>query len=328
MKFRPWGSIDWLLSLSPEKSWGFVGCLGTEERSLCSWSYLKSLDCLNNVVFSQIRDIDSVKYGNASRAAIHCRRDEFIKQGGDLDSVHEYCLMSELFQIMSFANKANSVGSSIVLDITSFPKRFLFPILKKLVVSTAVKDLVITYTAPSEYAPVGDPLYENIEPWKTLPGFGGRTDPYDQLVVSIGFMVESLNKFIDSNPDGRLKLLVPFPAPLSIQKRTWTSVFNLEKEFADGFLKYRVETLDMSTAFDRILSIAGNPARSLGFAPFGPKPTSVAICLYAMQQNSPVYYPQPIHYHPGYSKGIRYNDAASAISAYWVKHDGENLYTI
>ena len=84
----------------------------------------------------------------------------------------------------------------------------------------------------------------------------------------------------------------------------------------------------MSAAFDRIRQIAGNPGKPLAFAPFGPKPTSAAMCLYAMQRDSSVHYAQPTVYHPDYSRGVRNNDPAVAVSAYWVKHEGENLYAV
>jgi hypothetical protein len=37
MRYRPWGTTDWVLSLSSPKEWNFVGAIATEERSLCSW---------------------------------------------------------------------------------------------------------------------------------------------------------------------------------------------------------------------------------------------------------------------------------------------------
>lgn len=124
-------------------------------------------------------------------------------------------------------------------------------------------------------------------------------------------------------------MLIPFPAPLSVLKRTWESVANIERERGtDAFEKYRVETLDISSAFDRIVSLSKNSQSPMAFAPFGPKTTSVAMCLYSIQRDSAVYYPQPTVYHPEYSKGIRNNAPESAVQAYWVKHDGYNFYTV
>lgn len=329
MKYRPWGPVDWALSLSSQKAWRFVGAIGTEERSLASWEHMKGLGVVGSEHFAEIQDIDSDKYRDRTRVALEARRAHFVALGGNVAQVERMELMAELFLVNAFAQRAELSATSVVLDITSFPKRFFFPILRVLAASPTVLDLLITYTSPASYAPDDEPLYEDIEPWRALPGFGGTGTGGAQWVVSVGFLVESLRMYVGSAQDERMKLLIPFPAPLAALRRTWESVANLERDQIDGrFEKFRVETLDMSAAFDRIRQLAGNPERPLAFAPFGPKPTSAAMCLYAMQRNSSVHYPQPTVYHPDYSRGVRNNDPATAVCAYWIKHGGENLYAV
>lgn len=327
MKYRPWGPIDWALALSTRKQWHFVGTIGTEERSICSWRHLTHQNLVANRQFALIEDVDSEKYGERTRTALAARLAEFLHHGGNEDLIARMPVMSELFRVIGFVQDA-AASESVVLDITSFPKRFFFPILRKLAGSSQVKNLLLTYTSPASYAPEGQPLYEDIEPWGVLPGFGGAQTTNEQWVVSMGFLVESLCRYVGDNPETKMKLLIPFPAPLSALRRTWESVANLEHGRDGRFEKFRVETLDMSAAFDRIRSIAGMPEKSLAFAPFGPKPISAAMCLYSMQRGSSVHYPQPTLYHPEYSRGILKNNPSEAISAYWVKHAGENLYVI
>jgi len=329
MKYRPWGPVDWALSLSSQKPWRFVGVIGTEERSLTSWEHMKGIGVVAGEHFAEIQDIDSDKYRERTRAALEARRARFAQLGGNAAQVERMELMAELFLVNAFARRAEAAATSVVLDITSFPKRFFFPILRMLTGNPSVQNLLVTYTSPASYAPDDEPLYEDIEPWRVLPGFGGIVTSGAQWVVSVGFLVESLRLQVGGDPNAQMKLLIPFPAPLSALRRTWESVANLERDHNDGrFEKFRVETLDMSAAFERIRQLAGNPEKILAFAPFGPKPTSAAMCLYAMQRNSSVHYPQPTVYHPEYSRGIRNNDPAAAVSAYWVKHEGENLYAI
>lgn len=329
MKYRPWGPIDWALSLSSQKKWRFVGAIGTEERSLTSWEHMKGLGVVGSEYFAEIQDIDSEKYRERTRVALEARRAQFTRLGGNVALVERMELMAELFLVNAFARQAESAATSIVLDITSFPKRFFFPILRMLTGNLIVKNLMVTYTSPASYAPDDEPLYEDIENWRVLPGFGGTEISGAQWVVSVGFLVESLRMYVGNAQDEKMKLLVPFPAPLAALRRTWESVANLERGQKEGrFEKFRVSALDMSSAFDRIRQIAGMPEKLLAFAPFGPKPTSAAMCLYAMAKNSSVHYAQPTVYHPDYSRGIRNNDSASAVNAYWVKHEGENLYTI
>lgn len=326
MMYRPWGSTGWVLSLSSPKHWNFVGAIGTEERSLCSWDEIRKHAVVSGEVFVEIHDVDSDKYRERNRIALDLRRVELAGKAGGHAAIRSFELMAELFKIEAIAREIESAGSSVVLDITSFPKRFFFPILRRLVDSANVRNLVLTYTSPEGYTDA--PLYEDIEPWKTLPGFGGTGSDPEQWVVSVGFLVESLTRYVRDNPK-KMKILIPFPAPLAALRRTWKSVADLEQgQSADRFDKYRVDTLDMSAAFDRINSLAGNPPKSLGFAPFGPKPTAAAMCLYALQRDSSVHYPQPTVYHPDYSFGIRDNDPAKAVSAYWVKHEDEFLYAV
>ena len=327
MKYRPWGPVDWALSLSSQKQWHFVGAIGTEDRSLCSWAHLRGLGVLCGEMFAQVQDVDSDKYRDRTRIALEARCAEFVNHGGNSAAICRLDLMSELFLISGFARAAEALGPSVVLDITSLPKRFFFLILRTLVLSGQLQNLLLTYTSPASYA--DGPLYEDIEPWHTLPGFGEAVPDKKLWIVSVGFLVESLRKYVGDNPHEKMKLLIPFPAPLSILRRTWESVANLEQVHSDDrFDKYRVDTLDMSAAFNRIQSLAANTDKALAFAPFGPKPTSAAMCLYAIQNDSSVHYPQPKVYHPEYSKGIRNSDPASAVSAYWIKHEGENLYAV
>ncbi len=328
MKYRPWGSVNWALSLSSNKEWHFVGAIGTEKRSLCSWDLMKGLVELNGELFTQIRDVDSDKYRARNNAALHERHKEFSSSGGDLLTIHEMELMTELFKIQELSRTVITASSSVVLDVTSLPKRFFFPLLRAFVLSDKIQNLLVTYSSPASYA--DGPLYENIDAWKNLPGFGGSIEGSENLIVSIGFLVESLKGYFATQPDhGNVKMLIPFPASLAILKRTWESVSNIERDQGGRqFEKFRVETLDMSAAFDHIVSLASNSTVPTAFAPFGPKPTSVAMCLYAIQNNSAVYYPQPTIYHPDYSKGIRDNTPSKAVTAYWVKHEGENLYAM
>lgn len=328
MKYRPWGSLDWVLSLSSQKKWGFVGTIGTEERSLCCWKLMKNFGVLNSELFIHVCDVESDKYRDQSQLALQARYEEFNQSGGDQSIVHSMDLMTELFKIQEFSQKAVNEETSVVLDITSMPKRFFFPLLKALIKSNHIQNLLVTYSSPASYAE--GPLYEDIDTWKNLPGFAGRTRGHENLIVSIGFLVESLKGYFAGKPDhGQVKMLIPFPAPLAVLKRTWESVSNIERDQGSTtFEKHRVETLDMSAAFDRIVSLAINSHEPTAFAPFGPKPTSAAMCLFAIQSDSAVYYPQPTVYHPEYSLGVRNNDPASAVSAYWIKHEGENLYEI
>jgi len=327
MKFRPWGKIKCALSLTSPKNWNFLGVLGTETRSLCAWSYFHGMEELQSTRLIKIIDEESPKYAEKVKNAFRERVELFQGHGGSSNDIYEMILMTDEHLIFQLARQISKMGSSIALDITSFPKRFFFPILKVLVKDSNIKNLILTYTSPQKYAPNNEPLYEEVHTWDSLPGFGDINNSKKQWVVSVGFLVESLRRHIGDNTQGLIKLLIPFPAPLSVIMRTWEAVSNLEANHSEEkFEKIRVETTDISAAFDRICSIESESESPLAFAPFGPKTTSVAMCLYAIHHESPVYYLQPTIYHPNYSIGIKENNPESAINAYWIKHEGENFY--
>lgn len=330
---RPWGPVDWTLSLSNEKRWSFVGCIGTEERSLGCWSHLCKKGLLGDVKLALIRDFYSVQHQEMVTTALKDRNDLYTSLGGDVNDIKEFDLMEELSSIQSFSKSiVCGQNSSVLLDITSFPKRFWFIILRELLKSEKVSNLVITYTSPESYAPDDEPLYEEIvgDLEEYIPGFGGTGDSSRVWVASVGFLVEGLKKYARSNRDEKIKLLIPFPASLGNLRRTWLCVADLKDgQNHDRFDDYRIDPRNISAAFDCILSFDSNSSGALAFAPFGPKPISAAMCLFASQkENSSVHYPQPKVYHPEYSKGILDDDPAKAVCAYWIKHEKKNLYAL
>lgn len=329
MNYRPWGSVEWALSLTGKKQWTYVGAIGTEERSICAWNLLQSGGHIAHSYLVEIHDVDSDKYKKINEKFLKDRKQQFVLAGGNTNSIFHFHLLDEYFRINNFIRDASKNASSVILDISSLPKRFFFPMLRSLMSMEDIQDVLVTYTSPANYAEDA-PLYEDIEPWRVLPGFGSVIEKNPELwIVSIGFLVESLRHYATDNPQDKMKILVPFPAPLSSVRRGWESVLALEQGYTERrFDKFRVDTLDMAAAFDRIISIAGTPRKHVAFAPYGPKPTSVAMCLYAMQCDASVHYAQPTVYHPRYSIGIKNSDPNTAVSAYWIRHGGESLYTI
>lgn len=85
---------------------------------------------------------------------------------------------------------------------------------------------------------------------------------------------------------------------------------------------HRVGPQDMPEAFEKLLALSAGVAIPVALAPFGPKPISAAMCLYAAQTGMPVYYSQPKTYSVGYSSGV------GTAFGYWVKQDGHNFYDL
>ena len=336
MAYRPWGTLDWALQLASPRRWSFVGALGTEQRSLGAWRWLRELDVVGLTHLLEILDSPS-RHTIRARQLLVEREQEFRAAGGHPSDIHRSLrLMAELHRLDTIARSIAATGGiggqaplSLILDITSLPKRYFFPFLRLFEKTDSIRDLVITYTSPESYVE-GEPLSENATDWLNLPGFQGKESASEMLIVSVGFMVESLQNHIATiKKCESVKMLIPFPAPLPVLRRTWDSVYCIESNREPGkFEDHRVDTADMPEAFDRIVSFDRNPDVTLAFAPFGPKPISAAICLFAAQRNCTVYYPQPRIYHPDYSKGIGKVEGKDAVFAYWIKHGGEPLYRL
>ena len=325
MNYRPWGLLDWTLSITAPRKWFFIGALAAEERSLAAWRWLKELGLESGRAMVQVNPIDATRFCGPTRESLVKRRIEFISDGGSESDIETHGLFADLHEIESMTDKLSIKSSSVVFDISSLPKRFFFPMLRALKRCNEIRDLVVTYTCPKQYESE-DKLSEGAENWDYLPGFLG-TEKSEVLIAAMGFMVESLQDHLSSNAaHPPVQLLIPFPAPPSAVRRSWESVFKLQSgRNSDKFVKHRVDANDLAGAFDRICSL-GRDFDAVAFAPFGPKPISAAMCLYAEQRNSAVHYPQPHGYNPNYSLGVATVDGKPFVNAYWVKHDGESLY--
>lgn len=328
MKYRPWGLLDWALSISPPRQWFFIGALGTEERSLAAWMWIKELGVEIGRILVQVDPVEATRFHTRTVTRLSERRAQFVAYGGTETEITRLGLLAESYQIETMASAFSEKSPSVVFDISSLPKRYFFPFLRAFSKCDKVRDLVVTYTCPSEYQSE-DKLSEGAGKWDYLPGFLGREQKSEVLIAAIGFMVESLQGHLsgeEAHP--AVQLLIPFPATPAAVRRSWESVFNLQSSrSAEKFVKHRVDANDMSAAFDRICSL-GRGVNAVAFAPFGPKPISAAMCLYAAQLDSAVHYPQPDGYHPDYSMGIARTNGKSCVNAYWIKHNGENLYDV
>lgn len=330
MIWRPWGKLEQTLRFLPDCNWYYFGCISTEERSIGTSNYVRELLKPSKEKWIVINDVES-RFSGKTREILGARRSEFAIMGGNSHHIEQYELFAPLSEISGISNEiVKSDVNSVFLDLTSLPKRFFFPMVRNLMASDSIQNLVCIYTTPGSYS--DEDLAINYGDWDSLPGFGKNTnDEKYNLLVSVGFMAESLANYLQGHHQEHewVKLLIPFPSPPEATRRTWEAIMKIEEAGENlDFEKIRVDTLDVSSAYDRLCSIAKDSARPIAFAPFGPKPISLAMCLYAINHADPVYYPQPESYSPDYTSGIRFDDPQRAINAYIVKLNGVNLYSV
>ena len=332
--YRPWGLLHWVLERCPDVEWSLFGCLGTEERSLAALSITNSVGCLASKRLLRISDNSFGQYLKLREERLLARKNEFEKMGATESDIEEYSLTKAshhdiLTEIEEFIRDS---GPNIILDVTSLPQRFFFPILKTLLLSEAhtVRNLVVTYAVPESYAP--GRLTRNFNDWGTLPLFLGSytQKPPEMMIVGVGFEALGLQDRVDTGEAGlHLNLLLPFPAPPPAFKRSWELARKLQKGRRPGSVTtYRTDAKEVSDAFERILTLTDSGKHGAILAPFGPKPISVAMCIYATLTESPVFYTQPTVYHPDYSTGISEVNGQLEVYAYCLRINGKDFYRL
>jgi len=326
---RPWGLLQWLLpKLSPTK-WSVIGAISPGHRSLTCWRLLKTNDMLEKGTLLRIQDEDD-RFRDQTEARLTERCAEFLANGGATGDIRDCHLMDYYDKIsdevLAFAELA---GPSIILDITALPKRFFFPMLRDLLRDSRVSHLLATYTVPKRYT--ARPLAENFNTWSPLPTFREVSRDWrpDMMIVNVGFLAMGLPEHLNPEETGdSLKFLLPFPTPPPDNLRNWEVLQKLDDQ---SRVRSRVEIIpvhsrDVPDAYDLIASLGEGGSKRVILAPYGPKPISLAMCLYASRFKQPVYYTQPRAYHPDYSIEVSTVNGHPEVYGYCIKLAGRTLY--
>lgn len=329
--FRPWGNLAWLFPKLPKGRFKFAGCLGTEDRCLTAFQELSNLGRIDEKTFVRILDPES-DYS----ALAYKKRDANLKHltaiGVSNHEIREIGLLDTEDAIVSWIDDVAEGTDRLVIDISSLPKRFFFPAIKLLLQNASIRNLIVTYTIPASYHQGN--LAERPSDWRALPLFSPEVFPdptYEIAVVGVGFLPFGLPDLLKSGfLTPKPYLFFPFPATPSTNFKTWEFVRQINESLTldtDDQL-IRVNALDPSDAFDHICWLTESNRRNALFAPYGPKPMSLGIAIYAALTGSPVYYTQPRVYHPDYSKGVQYTNSHPDVYAYCLKLNGSNLFSI
>lgn len=329
--YRPSGPLHWFLNRINPRDWSCLGCLGTEERSLSALRELNSESTVSTRRLLRIKDKPS-RFRGQIQAAVGEREAEFLSLGGTPADVVDVDLFAQHGEIVSvLTDFVDAATESVVLDVSSLPKRFFFPFLRQLYRTDAarVKDIVVTYGTPIRY-PEG-PLAENFNDWAHLPLFGGKysAERPSMLVVSVGFQALGIQEQLKGEPEVPIKLLLPFPAPTKAFQRSWELLRQLRhNRNAEAFETFRASANSVSDTFDRLVSLTDGGQKVADLAPFGPKPMSVAMCLFASLTESQVFYTQPSVYRPDYSSGAAHVDGHPVVHAFAIRLAGRDLYSL
>jgi hypothetical protein len=324
-KFRPWGELLWVIQRLEKAKWNFIGCVATEDRCTKAFDILTKSSFLNKTSFFEIKD---PIVHNTHTEKQESNRNIFIALDATIQSriIERELLLADSQLYSDIGNFLNEGVPDLIIDISCLPKRFFFPLVKLAILDDRIKNLIITYTRPEKYCI--DDLSDEPEPWYPLPLFMPTKFPeetYEIAVVGTGFMPFSLPKLLkNKHSEIGLRLLFPFPPGPPNYQRSWEFLRKIENHYTlkEDDKIIRINSLDLSEAFDHICSTTNFGDYKVLFAPYGPKPISLAMCIYASLTESPVYYTQPKYYNPNYSEGSR------ECFAYCIKIEGKNLYNI
>jgi hypothetical protein len=323
VNFRPWGELEWLLKKLNTNKWYYVGCLSTEDRCLSCLSILLKNNYVRESLFIEVVDPVSLEE-KVIKSKIAKNKNKLASITTNFE-IETFNLICDDYEIVGIADSIISSGHrSIIFDITSFPKRFFFPILKLLSRNPIISNILVTYTKAESYS--SSDLSDDPEPWYPLPLFRPEDFPepkYELAFVGTGFMPFSLPKLLkDNHSEISLRLFFPFPPGPPNYQRSWEFIRKIEKHYVLKEVDEiaRVNSTDVNETFDYIETASENGDKKCLFAPYGPKPISLAMCLWAIKNNAPVYYTQPKFYNPDYSVG------AKETLAYLVRFNNQEYY--
>ncbi len=337
--YRPWGRPDWLIGKTSIKGWVALTCLGTEQRSIKSAAYL-SAHCDQLFVVKISDPLPSVDDSEAAAYDANIRD----LQGSAKCPFNIYSeeLKSSIDTIEAIVSEAVNRSPNIIFDITSFPKRWFFPIVRLLLESDDVKNLMIVYTKGDRHAVT---LSENPEVLRVLPGFLSLDErsEHDFAFVGVGFHTHSMLMMFGEDKAKSLQMLFPFPPGPPGIRRNWKFAQQVERivqkdetlpDRLDPIRYVPLEAIDVGQVFDALNMITNGGRKTSVMAPYGPKTFSLGMCLFALAAEQadrpeiPVFYSQPQRYAVDYTSAAAYVDGRLDSWAYAVKFNGKNLYKL
>jgi hypothetical protein len=325
-RFRPWGRVGWLADRLPQGTWTFIGSLSTEERCLVIWSELTKRCSLGEYSFVRVQDPPS-RFDTIRAERLASRLSDFSALGGDERLIVNIELHASHELIVNYFRGKLANAENVILDISTFPKRFFFPLVRLAYESDTVKNLLVTYSVPGWYS--NDDLSEDPLSWAPLPMFIGPRDVApDLMVIGVGFDIGGLSQVLESFLPRETEFLLPVQHHPSGYRRSWQIIKRLNDQMRTPVNPTRVDTWDVSACFDHLVDISEHGHRPTVLVPYGPKTISLAMCLFATGSESAVYYAQPRTYNPLYSQGVAQQNGETLAYAYSLKLGGRPLYSL
>lgn len=324
----PWGSLHRIIKLfcNSSKS-SLLGCLSPEDRCIAIPIALSSKR-FHNICLLEIKDPEDA-YPDYSFATIKKikNNERLLNKGGVVFRKIQTHLLSTEDDLLSILDSFQGYYSSptIFIDITSLPKRYFCFFIKRMLKDKSIANVIATYTQPALNGYTAEHLAEDPMTCDHLPGFAAPLAPKgNTLVVAVGFESLSIRSLLEVYHDKKkdIKIILSFPSDSPSMRREWDTLRQMTLNEAQDINRDNLEVISLWDAEKvyRTLFRWHRDADGLTLAPFGPKPHSLGMALFAVKHDSGFYYTQPKSYNPNYSKGV------GMIWAYVIKWDGVPCY--
>ncbi|MEO8361391.1 MAG: hypothetical protein ABI672_15270 [Vicinamibacteria bacterium] len=310
---------DAIPELSTVGPFAFVGVAGPEERHRRGFDMSARLNPTRRLAI-EIEPVAGAYpdlAGQWRAGSKNCRKG--LDVAGIAYDLETIPLLATEDQILALSKKCVDLGPNLILDISSMPARVFGLLTSTLLRATAISELVVLYTEAGSYSDKN--LTSDPQPVEPLPGFAGPLDETPRrLVVSLGFESLGLRDFLENEASRhKIKWLLPFPAKTQWMKRQWRAIqgTTTAQAPASGDLEY-APAWDVNAAF-RALEGWFDIDPHLHLAPFGPKPHTLAMLLFAMEKDLNVSYSQPKSIRPDGTTGF------GQTWSYLLKTDGSSV---
>jgi hypothetical protein len=325
----PWGNWGYIYkSFLSNIPFDVLGCLSFEERCCAIPEICKRNNSRSRIHLINVKDpkgsfpdfsIETEKKTDVNRIRLK-RCASFIEIAGDLLASE-----GELIDIVN--SFFISTGTeTLIIDITALPKRYFGFFLRRILMRQDIRNVAVTYTQPGVkgYAKDQHLAFDPL-PCDYLPGYAAPPPTKKcAIVVSIGIEPLNLRSVLEVlRPKGKdARVLMPFPPDGVLIRKVWNTLRFIAGRETRQISRKNIDFVsawDAEAVFNKLL-FWNDDSGSLILLPFGPKPHSLGMMLFALKNNSGIYYTQPRAYNPDYSEGI------GETWAYVVKWDGVICY--
>ncbi len=329
MTLKPWGTIGWLLPRIGVEHWHLVTSSSFEDRchGLTEWMLAQNRP-IDSSVLLRITNPPSEFWEKAAPIV----EQNFGVMQRHLTGPRHHVINAQLLSQLGALCTADSLNpeqsESVILDISTLPKRFFLFAFKQLVNSAKVRNLVVIYSRAHEYPESA--LCENALPPAALQGFGRIEASIEKprMIVGVGYVALSVEELLDTAKYSTLDFIFPFPPASPAFRRNWDLLSMLmPNDIPRETEIHRIHGMDAFAVFERTL--AWGQDRDLDLLPLGPKPHALGMAMAYMRLDgrAELIYSQPQAYHYNYSRGISKDENGHPqIFAYCLKRNGTPLF--